>query len=917
MGEGRGQSDPRATPAMRQYFSFKEKHPGCVLLFRMGDFYETFDDDAVTISKALGLTLTQRTEGLPMAGVPYHQLENYLRRLIGLGFRVAVADQLQDAKEAKGLVERGVVRVLTPGTLVDDALLDDATPNTLAAVCFLDAGELSRAAVAVIEASTGAFEVADCDGADLADELARRGVTELLYAATADEKAPPRVQRVLAALGLSGTMRPAWQFRVDEARKLLLDHFGVKSLAGFGLSDDDPAVPAAGAVLAYLRHTQTLEDEAPAKAGVKRPKGRLTHVRPPRREDPRGFCVIDAVSLRSLEIERTIRAGGQMAAQRPADSSLLGTLLSTPEGIATPMGKRLLREWLCRPLADAGAIAARQRCVAALVSDRRSAAELRAALDGVQDVARIAGRVALDRATPRDLVALGRSIGRITAIQELVNPAPAFAVIAARIGAVAAKLLPLSEYILGRCVDSPPPHLREGGLIRSGVDAALDEARTLETDAGSFLAAYQERLSKELGVPGLKVGYNKVFGYYIEMTAAQARQSAGRESGGNTTLLRKQTLKNAERFTTEELAELEAKITSAQARALEREKELFEDLCRKAAGLIAEAGEFGAAAAELDVYVCLASRAQRRGWVCPEVTDGPELRIHGGRHPVLEELLGNEFVPNDLELESPARLAVLTGPNMAGKSTFIRQVALITLLAHVGSFVPADRAVIGVTDRIFTRIGADDALHAGQSTFMVEMTETANILNHVTGRSLVILDEVGRGTSTFDGLSLAWAIVEHLAGGSSPARTLFATHYHELTDLDAQFGGRIVNLHVAVREWPGTDGHPEIVFLHRIMPGRSDQSYGLHVAKLAGVPSAVIERAREVLAGLSVQHSGAAVESAVPPARSAAPADGQFSLFREYLPHPAVDRLRELKLERLSPIEAFDALRKLKETLER
>jgi DNA mismatch repair protein MutS len=471
----------------------------------------------------------------------------------------------------------------------------------------------------------------------------------------------------------------------------------------------------------------------------------------------------------------------------------------------------------------------------------------------------------------------------------------------------------VSGAILAQCVEEPPAHMREGGVIRDGVDAALDEARLLQRDAGRWLGEYQKSLIERHNLPGLKVGYNRVFGYYIELPQAQARQAPAE-------LQRKQTLRSAERFTTPELADFEHKVSTAEARALERERELLAALTERALSRLEEIGRYGAAVARLDALLGLADKAAARGWVRPTIVDEPVLMVHGGRHPVLEEVLEGRFVANDVELgdlrgageagPAAAPLALITGPNMAGKSTYIRQVALIALLAHTGSFVPADRATVGVVDRIFTRIGADDALHAGQSTFMVEMIETANILNHATARSLVVLDEVGRGTSTLDGLSLAWAIVEHLAAGEGGPRALFATHYHELTDLEERFPGRIRNLHVAVREWPGGGEHAEIVFLHRILPGRTDQSYGLHVARLAGIPAGVVARAREVLASLAVHHGPGA--RAARPAK-AAPQEGQMALFTEYVSHPAVEAIRELKLDAMTPMQAFDALRRLKE----
>ncbi|MEX2219846.1 MAG: DNA mismatch repair protein MutS [Phycisphaerales bacterium] len=956
--------DPRDTPAMRQFTRFKQRHPDCILLFRIGDFYETFDDDAVTCHKALGLTLTQRTEGIPMAGVPHHQLENYLRRLIQQGYRVAVCDQVQDAKEAKGIVERAVTRVITPGTRVEDSLLDESAASRLAALAPADLRDPTRLGLAAVEVSTGAFTVFETSAAALADALAARGIDELIFPEQPGlaGKLPPALARAAEVHGISCTPRPAWHFRPAEALEAVRQQFGVATVAGFGLRDDELAVCAAGAIIRYLLETQTPTEDSAGATGVPssarpctgtpaRQRPTLAHLLPPRREEDGAVCILDGVSLRALEVERTIRTPHGRTAAGAADGSLVGLFLSSPGGCRTPMGKRLLREWLCRPSLRLDEVRSRHARVALLVEDRRTAKALAEALDGVQDVARIGGRIALRRATPRDLVALGRSLARVETLAAVIHSAPAFAVSLRALESVREQLAPVARRILDACIDSPPQHLREGGLFRDGFDAALDEARLLQRDAASWLAAYQQRLSAEHKLPGLKVGFNKVFGYYIELPAAQARQAPG-------ALTRKQTLKNAERYTTPELEEFQEKVTTAESRAVERERLLFDGLCDEAGAVLPAIAAFAQCVAELDTLACFAERALRRRWVRPEMTDEPVLSITAGRHPVLEEVLGDRFVPNDVQLggarqrdsetategesgaaggSSPdslsrclaASLALITGPNMAGKSTFIRQTALIVLLAHAGSFVPAEAATIGLTDRIFTRVGADDALHAGQSTFMVEMTETATILNSATARSLVILDEIGRGTSTLDGLSLAWAIAEHLVGPESrpPAgetgapqgpRTLFATHYHELTELEDRLPGRIRNLHVSVREWG-----EQIVFLHRILPGRTDRSYGVHVAKLAGIPAPVVARAREVLASLAVHHSvGQASRPAGSPGAAAAipppsPAgNGQLGLFTEFLPHPAVDRLREIKLDTLSPIQAFDTLRGLKQLLD-
>jgi DNA mismatch repair protein MutS len=572
------------------------------------------------------------------------------------------------------------------------------------------------------------------------------------------------------------------------------------------------------------------------------------------------------------------------------------------------MGKRLLRDWLVRPLADLVAIESRHSAVAVFVEDRRAAGEVGKALEGVQDVARIAGRLALDRATPRDLVALARSVARITELSRSLSNMPALFFAARALDQVSGALSLFASRTNAACVDDPPAHLREGGLFRDGIDAELDEYRLLQRDAGTWLTAFQQRLAAECNLPGIKVGFNRVFGYYIELTASQAKSAPA-------LLTRKQTLKNAERYTTLELRDFESKVLSAETRSYERERVLFAGLCDDARTLLAPIQKYADTVATVDALLGFADRASAKGWVRPTMVPEPVLAIENARHPVLEEVLGADFVPNDAAMGAgEGSLALITGPNMAGKSTFIRQVALVVLLAHAGSFVPASRATIGLTDRIFTRIGADDALHAGQSTFMVEMTETANILNNASPRSLVILDEIGRGTSTLDGLSLAWAIAEFLGGLGS--RTLFATHYHELTDLQDRLPARVRNLHVAVREWSTPDGHHEIVFLHRILPGATDQSYGIHVARLAGIPASVVVRAREVLDSLAVHHaplsSARADTTNVPVAMP--PPDGQMMLFTQYIPHPAIAHLKEVKLDTLSPMQAFDLLRQLRES---
>ncbi len=867
---------PPATPAMRQYARFKAQHPDCVLFFRMGDFYEMFHEDAVLAHATLGITLTQRTKGVPMAGVPYHSVEPYLRRMIDAGHRVAVCEQVQDAAEATGVVDRAVTRVLTPGTLVDEALLDEGRTNRVAAIDLL-VGDPPAAVLASIELSTGTFELVDLPAGRVVDEVVRLAPSELLYAEPADGLVPAVIEQIRNAMACSLTPRPPWTFRPAEARACMQEHFGVATLGGFGIADDDPALSAGGAVLRYLRETQAPNDDATQRLG---------HLRPPRRQSMDRFVTLDATTLYNLEIERTMRTG-----------ATAGSVLSIFARCRTSMGKRQIRDWLCFPLRSLEAIETRQRAVAAIIEDRSLADTLGDQVAAVQDVARIAGRVSMRRATPRDIVALGVSVARAPDIAGLLDDRPAFADALQRLRAIAEPLAALAESIGRQCVEDPPAHLREGGLFREGVDAELDEAMALQRNAHRWLAEYQQGLVSDTGINSLKVGYNKVFGYYIEVTHAHTDKVPD-------TFSRKQTLKNAERYITPELKTYEDDVTSAQSRAIERERILFESLCNTVACESRGLAAFADIVAELDVLLCFAQVAGRHGYCRPSLVSEPRMDIRQGRHPVLDESLAEQFVPNDCILGSDeddeaATLALITGPNMAGKSTYIRQVALITLLAHTGSYVPAESATIGLTDRIFTRVGAADELHAGRSTFMVEMTETANILHHATDRSLVILDEIGRGTSTLDGLSLAWAITETLA--ARRCRTLFATHYHELTSL-ADEHDNIRNLHVSVREWGD-----KIIFLYRILPGRTNRSYGIHVARLAGVPAATVDRAAQLLETLAV-HTGDPAPPSSPPQ--------QMRLFTEYIEHPAVEALRALDLTTLSPLEAFDILRGIQERLD-
>jgi DNA mismatch repair protein MutS len=858
---------------MRQHARFKQAHPGCLLFFRMGDFYELFDDDAVTAHKALGITLTERTKGVPMAGVPFHAAEGYLRRLVEQGFRVAVCEQVQDPKEAKGVVERAVTRVVTPGTLVDDSLLESGASNLVAAL--LPASGDVPGALAWAELSTGMFACIEHHGPELLDEVARLAPAELLLPEGTE------IPATLASMAALRLERAAWTFAPRDGGDLLRKHFGVASLQGYGLADDGAAAGASGALLRYLLDTQASTAGAPG----------LHHLQPPRPVHREACVQVDAACLKALEIERTYRSGGTE-----------GTLLHALEPPRTPMGRRLIRQWLVRPSRDLDTIRTRHERVAALLASDLGRADTLAALDGVQDVARIAARTSLGRATPRDLPALARSITHASLLMQALPEDAAFDADRDRLRMVCATLDGLGRTIADACVDEPPSHLREGGLFRDGFDAELDEARLLQRDADSWLGTYQQGLIERTGIPSLKVGYNRVFGYYIEVTHTHA----GRIPAD---FARRQTVKNAERCVTPELREFEVKVLGAERRAIDREQRLFAELCSRVAAMLAPLQALAEAVAELDTLTAFAATARALGHVRPEMTEATVLHVTGGRHPVLERTLGRRFVANDCSLgpadsEGVATLALITGPNMAGKSTYIRQNALIAILAHAGAFVPAESATVGLVDRVFTRVGSGDELHLGQSTFMVEMLETARILHQATERSLVVMDEIGRGTSTLDGLSLAWSIAEQLA--SRGCRTLFATHYHEITSLSDRLP-RVRNLHVTVREWE--DG---IVFLHRIEAGRADRSYGIHVAKLAGLPREAVSRAEEILESLAVH---APDTMASPPPVRAASVPRQLDLFTEYLPHPVVDALRQIDLNAITPMQAFDLLRTLRDQL--
>ena len=799
--------------------------------------------------------------------------------------------------------------MVTPGTLTDASLLDEGRSNSLMGVMWVDGkgGEIrSEGLLAWIELSTGDFNLMRVKADELVDEVARIAPAELLYVEDVAGNRPSGIDSICNATACAATARPGWEFRYEEGFDVLCKQYGVKGLGGFGIDDGEPLVGVAGVVLRYLMDTQKLNVTIPGERGAANVNG-IAHLKGPKVFARRDFLMVDQVSLRSLEVDRTLKSGGTE-----------GSLLSVMKDCKTAMGKRMLRQWLCYPLAEKGGIQSRQRVVGALVDDQFFLGELRETLGQVQDVGRIVGRMSVGRGNPRDLVSLALSSGRAKDLVGILDQRDTVSEYCVRMGELAEELVKFGIEVVEQCVDSPPAHMREGGLLRDGIDKELDEYRGLQRDSNTWLAGYQARLIEETGVTALKVGYNRVFGYYIELTALN-KEKAG------ASWTRKQTLKNAERYITEELKEFEGKVLSAKDRAVTREAALFSKLCAKAEALMGVMQQYADLVGELDVLCCFAQRSSKYGYVKPEIVDENVLDIVGGRHPVLDELLGDGLVPNDIKLGVDVAgrhvsFGLITGPNMAGKSTYIRTAALIALLAHTGCFVPAESAIVGLMDRIFTRIGASDELHTGQSTFMVEMTETANICNHATEKSLVILDEIGRGTSTLDGLSLAWAITEHLA--SLGCRTFFATHYHEITQLPERLEN-IMNLNVTVREW-----QDEIVFLHRIVAGAADRSYGIHVAKIAGLPSQVVSRANELLGQLEVNHDGAGlmdsnttdfsnVTTAKQEQVSSGASDNQMMLFGEtkYIDHPAIEILKEIQIETMTPLGAFDLLRKIREEM--
>lgn len=870
----------KLSPMMERYMEVKRENPGTMLLFRMGDFYELFYEDAQNAAKVLGLTLTSRDKSsenpTPMAGFPYHQLDAYLQKLIHAGFRAAICDQVEDPKKAKGLVRREVTRVVTPGTLTDDQLLDPRQSNFLACV----APSKSSIGLAWLELSTGRFLLTEVEPSQLQDELARISPAECLIPESAAQDGNLPMRRA-EQQPIVFTTRPDWCFAREEAKRLLNEHFGTKTLEGFDI-DDSPAVTAAGALLDYVRETQ---------------RTALTHIVRLEAWRRSRHMIIDEATRRSLELAQTLRDGRR-------DFTLLGVMDET----CTPMGSRLLAEWLSSPLTDIEQITQRQDAIEELVDQLSLRDDVRELLKETYDLQRLTSRIATGRCSPRDLVCLATTLGQLPRLRAKLaeRKSKRLQTLEQRI-----ELCPEAHAaIMAAIVDEPPLTLADGGVIRPGFNSDLDEFRDLMRGGRQWMAAYQQKEIERTGISNLKIGFNKVFGYYLEVTASHSAKVPPE-------YIRKQTLKNQERYITPELKEYEEKVLRAEDRAKALEQELFAALREKVAAFVPLLLRTADSMAEIDVLAALSTLAANAGYCRPLLTSEPIMDIRNGRHPVLDRLLpSGQFVPNDVRLglkdtdddqRAIGRVQIITGPNMAGKSTYIRQAALITIMAQMGSFVPAKEALIGVADRVFARVGASDELAKGQSTFMVEMTETARILNSATERSLVILDEIGRGTSTYDGISLAWAITEHLHDEIC-CRTMFATHYHELTDLTTTLK-HAANWNVAVQE-----SNDDVIFLHRIVEGAAGRSYGIHVAKIAGVPRHVTDRAATILATLEDDHINADGRPKVPQRETTRQRRQQKSLF-DFPEDPLLDEIRHLEVDNLSPIQALQELYRLRKQL--
>lgn len=846
------------TPIRRQYLRIKQRYPQAIVFFRLGDFYETFDEDAKIISRELEITLTSREMGkgqrIPLAGIPYHAVDNYLAKLINKGYKVAICEQI--TPPGKGLVEREVIRVVTPGTVVEPGLLVDKKNNYLVGIVV--AG--NEAGIAFVDITTGEFATAQLSASQISDEMERLQPAEVLL--------PQGLEASFITGTIPVTRLDDYWFDLDTASQIIVEHFKVASLEGYGCAHLPLAIGAAGAIIHYVSETQKLV--------LGQIDGLSTY-------STQSFMTIDAQTRRNLELFTSARWG-----------TASGSLLSVIDLTRTAMGGRLLKKWLGQPLLDIKQLTNRQEQVFWFYENNLVRQKVVSLLGDIADLERLVNRVRSNIAIPRDLIVLRSSLEKLAEVKVVLAKDNAPTSLTSGL-----KICPDTVDLIGHAIeDEPGATLERGGVIRSGFSPELDNLRKASSDAKNYLANLERQEREKTGIKSLKVGYNRVFGYYIEVSNSNLNLVPD-------SYIRKQTLTNGERFFTPELKEYESVILNAQERILELEAAIFKQICQQIAGAGEQIMSSARALADIDAFSSMAEIAVRYDYVRPELNSGDVISIKGGRHPVVERNLGSDgFVPNDTYLcNEDTQLVILTGPNMSGKSTYLKQVALIVFMAQIGSFVPAESASIGIVDRIFTRIGAQEDLAAGQSTFMVEMVETANILNNATSRSLIILDEVGRGTSTYDGLSIAWAVVEFIHNNPRlRAKTLFATHYHELVGL-AHFLPKVKNFNVAVTEEEG-----KVVFLRKVVPGGADKSYGIHVAQLAGLPGSVIHRAQEVLAGLEDNQSGQRKDKTVRPKEVISP---QLSLFNNS--SQLIDEIIKLDIDSISPLEAITRLYELKQ----
>jgi len=858
------------TPMMQQYLRIKSEHPALLLFYRMGDFYELFYDDARKVARLLDITLTARGksngQAIPMAGVPYHAVDNYLAKLVKLGESVAICEQIGDPAKSKGPVERKVVRVVTPGTVTEEALLEERADNVIVAI----AEHKNRYGIATLDITSGRFTIIEVDDQQsLEAEVERLNPAEILI------NEDTMLGNAISQRAGVKSQAP-WLFDPQTAYRLLTEQFGTQDLAGFGCEQQTLAIAAAGCLLQYVKETQ---------------RSALPHIRSLITEQQQDSVIIDAASRRNLELDINLSGGTE------------NTLVSVLDKTITPMASRLLRRWINRPIRNRDVLQQRYQAINTLLQDQHYD-QVKEVLQGIGDVERILSRIAIRTARPRDFAQLRDTLERLPMVHEVINnildkqTSPLLSLLDQQIN----DYPELYQLLMRAIIDTPPLLIRDGGVIAPGYDKELDELRALKDNAGQYLIDLEQREKEQTGISNLKVSYNRVHGYYIEVSRLQADKVPD-------SYIRRQTLKGVERYITPELKSFEDKVLSSTERALVREKALYDALFDKLADYIAPLQTTASALSELDVLNNLAQRADELDFCEPELTDQPGIAIEDGRHPVVEQVLEEPFIPNSVCMDDSQRLLIITGPNMGGKSTFMRQTAIITLLAYTGSFVPAKRAQLGPIDRIFTRIGASDDLAGGRSTFMVEMTETANILHNASTNSLVLMDEVGRGTSTFDGLSLAWASAEYLAQQIN-AFTLFATHYFELTTLPETLSN-VANIHLDAVEHGDS-----IVFMHSVKDGPANQSYGLQVAALAGVPKAVIERAKTRL--FQLEESSAASTSNTEKTLKPANDDEnqqQFSLFDNSVTHPAIEQLKSLELDTLTPREALQILYELQDKI--